>query len=103
MKAYAEKLESPESLAIQLLDHKRAAQAERDVKTIKRILPVGTIVRVRLGNALVNVRVTGHGCSWALPFEVVGVNTATGKPRAFHAACDFSVIEKPAAKKGGRK
>jgi hypothetical protein len=94
MKAYAEKLSSFESSQVQMAVKGSRQRADAEVEYMKALLPVGTVIRVQLGNSLVDLRVDAYGCSWLNPFEVGGVNVRTGKRRTFHAGCAFSVIKK---------
>jgi len=95
MKRYAETLQSAESDQIRSLYDARRAQADQDVELVKELLPEGTVIRVQLGNALVDLKINRHGCPWIDPFEIGGVNIETGKQRSFHATDVFSVIDKP--------
>ena len=101
MKDYARKLGGPTSRLIQERYARSSAQMREDLEFTKELLPVGTVVRVQLGKALVDLQIVRHGCSWSHPFEVSGVNLSTGKKRKFDAGYHlFSVIEAATAQGG---
>jgi len=60
------------------------AAAEHLMAVIRAEYPIGDVVDVELGNAIVTVEITRHTDSWwHRPTEVTGVNIHTGKTRRF--------------------
>lgn len=78
-----------EQVALQKARAAYEAAAKVLQEATRAAFPVGSIVRVRLGRADVELEVTGAGHHWFYqPDYVSGVNTRTGKRRRFWSGDD---------------
>ncbi|HBX35904.1 MAG TPA: hypothetical protein DEG76_00775 [Pseudohongiella sp.] len=72
-------------MGIKLAQSNYESAAKALTQAIKDAHPVGSFRTVRIGRAVIEVRITGHSeCWWSDPSRILGVNVETGKHRHFY-------------------
>lgn len=70
--------------AIEIAEVRMKAATEDFIYAVKAHFPVGSVVDIKIGKAVVAIEITGHNdLWWSDPGRIRGVNVNTGKQREF--------------------